>query len=342
MKSFTACLVTVTLLFLLPAKAAVLEVGLSGTGYAYPDIQQAYQAASSGDTILVHAGLYTMRYGTEYSLNTGYDYSIGGVPTVKKENIVIRAAGDGPAIMTGIIGLQGTAAGVGNITIDGLYVNPETVANKVGVQINPASNYMAGCTIRNVVVYGTHIQRGVYLRDTPQYQGQHLIEHCTFYNVDPNGSYKGLDDRIVGTKTAPMVPIMRSNISVGFDTSFYTWGGGPGETFAYSDAYNWITGAYVPSSYKGTGSVELDPLFYSLDPNDPYFLYLSNDSPSALKTGAHDGTYMGALPVLVLECGDWGYSEVDINRDCYVNLADLAIFVSKWLECTDLTNPECN
>ncbi|MFH1614999.1 MAG: PEP-CTERM sorting domain-containing protein [Planctomycetota bacterium] len=292
---FMLVLVIVVVLFAPMTKAAVIEVGLSG--YAYDNIQDAYHSASSGDEIVVHAGTYTKLWG-DYSLYTAYDWTAGGAPTVEKRDIVIRAAGDGPAIMKGVLGLSGLAVGVHNITIDGLYINPETVANKCGVQIHPSGFYMEGCTVRNVVVYGEALQRGVYFRNPPAEHGQHLVEHCTFINTTGVGGYKGLDDRMNGTKTADMVPIMRSNISVGFEHGFYSWYGGPGETFTYSDGYGNTVANYQPASYKGVGSVELDPVFYSLDPANPNFLYLSPGSPIAVQVGAHDGTYMGALPVI--------------------------------------------
>jgi hypothetical protein len=33
-----------------------------------------------------------------------------------------------------------------------------------------------------------------------------------------------------------------------------------------------------------------------------------------------------------LTCGDWGYLRSDLNRDCYVDLVDFAIFAQQWLE----------
>ncbi len=48
------------------------------------------------------------------------------------------------------------------------------------------------------------------------------------------------------------------------------------------------------------------------------------------------------LDVLVVEddlgCGDWGYVEMDFNRDCYVDATDLALFATQWMACTD---PSC-
>jgi hypothetical protein len=40
-------------------------------------------------------------------------------------------------------------------------------------------------------------------------------------------------------------------------------------------------------------------------------------------------------------CGDADhpYPAVDLNKDCLVDFADLALFLAHWLECTA---PECN
>ena len=39
---------------------------------------------------------------------------------------------------------------------------------------------------------------------------------------------------------------------------------------------------------------------------------------------------VGQLP----QCGDQGYLSADINRDCHVNLMDLAMMAQQWLACT--------
>ena len=41
------------------------------------------------------------------------------------------------------------------------------------------------------------------------------------------------------------------------------------------------------------------------------------------------------------DCGDWGYSEMDFNRDCYVNLADFAVFCDNWLVCSNPAGLDC-
>lgn len=48
--------------------------------------------------------------------------------------------------------------------------------------------------------------------------------------------------------------------------------------------------------------------------------------------------YKGSL---ALECGDWGYKPGDINKDCVVNLEDLACLAQNWLTCTTPEQEGC-
>jgi len=47
------------------------------------------------------------------------------------------------------------------------------------------------------------------------------------------------------------------------------------------------------------------------------------------------------IPAPILICGDWGYPPGDINKDCYVDLRDMAEVADSWLECTDPNNTDC-
>ena len=40
-------------------------------------------------------------------------------------------------------------------------------------------------------------------------------------------------------------------------------------------------------------------------------------------------------------CGST-FEPADLNQDCYVNLEDLALFISRFMECTDIADPDCN
>jgi hypothetical protein len=50
----------------------------------------------------------------------------------------------------------------------------------------------------------------------------------------------------------------------------------------------------------------------------------------------YDGISISSVEVDVIDneetCGDWGYLPTDLNRDCYVNFADFAIFAEQWLQ----------
>jgi hypothetical protein len=41
-------------------------------------------------------------------------------------------------------------------------------------------------------------------------------------------------------------------------------------------------------------------------------------------------------------CGAWGYSQADLDRNCRVNLEDLAIFTAEWMECSFPEQAECD
>jgi hypothetical protein len=41
------------------------------------------------------------------------------------------------------------------------------------------------------------------------------------------------------------------------------------------------------------------------------------------------------------QCGYWGYSPADLDKDCYVDINDLNIFVSQWLDCTIPGDESC-
>lgn len=42
-----------------------------------------------------------------------------------------------------------------------------------------------------------------------------------------------------------------------------------------------------------------------------------------------------------LACGDWGYLDADLDKDCYVNIKDIALLAQSWLACTDPLGTDC-
>ena len=60
-------------------------------------------------------------------------------------------------------------------------------------------------------------------------------------------------------------------------------------------------------------------------------------------TGDYSKAIIDDMVVTILEdeCGLWGYERMDFNRDCYVDIRDLAEFVSQWLSCTQPYETGC-
>ena len=36
------------------------------------------------------------------------------------------------------------------------------------------------------------------------------------------------------------------------------------------------------------------------------------------------------------------YEPVDLNQDCYIGIDDFILLIIDWMDCTDITNPDCN
>ena len=47
------------------------------------------------------------------------------------------------------------------------------------------------------------------------------------------------------------------------------------------------------------------------------------------------------VDILENECGAWGYNWADFDEDCDVDLADLQIMASAWLDCSNPYDPGC-
>jgi len=71
--------------------------------------------------------------------------------------------------------------------------------------------------------------------------------------------------------------------------------------------------------------------------SDVRTLYFASNRP-----GGWGGEDLWQVPIHVAPvCGDaeHPYPAFDLNKDCRVDLADLALFLAHWLECTA---PECD
>lgn len=307
-----------------PIKAATLHLGPSGSGHPYSTLQSAWNASQNNDEIIVHAGTYSAN-ASGYCLVTNSD-------NIARTNITIRAAGDGRATFLGTL-LFNTVAGqtCGNYIVEGLYINPLGTF-KTGIYVSPIS-LLSRCTFRYNVIYGDFTGGyGIYLYGLLANHGQHIFEHNTVYSINQTGS--GIYNRIEGTQDTLTAPVFNGNIVVNCDTGVKAWY--LGMKYNYGACFGSKTANFSSTQIKGIGLIEQDPIFESTDPVSINFLYLSQDTLAAILTGAHDGTYMGALPQvpLTLTCGDWGFFISDLNKDCQTNFQDLLLFSEHWLDCT--------
>ncbi|MFH1613738.1 MAG: hypothetical protein ABIG61_01460 [Planctomycetota bacterium] len=90
------------------------------------------------------------------------------------------------------------------------------------------------------------------------------------------------------------------------------------------------------------------PLNWSLDvPNGvSEFYVVFADNMGASDTSAvliYDSLDVNAAFTQDFACGEPGtlYFAGDLNRDCYIDINDVALFVEDWLSCTDPNDPEC-
>jgi len=91
------------------------------------------------------------------------------------------------------------------------------------------------------------------------------------------------------------------------------------------DSSNWETGVTVTIAAIDDSLIEVDP--------EPVTLAATTSSADS----AWDGLSVADVTVFVLEndCGAWGYLPLDLNKDCVINLGDLAMFASQFGMCTD-------
>ncbi len=305
MKALMMCMLV--LLIATVGESAILEVG---SGYAYSTPQAAWNASVSGDEIVIHSGVYNKSWG-DYVI-----YSNADGNDTPRTNITIRSAGDGRVTFNGGIYLNASSNGtMGNISIENLYINFSGINAGVYIRAdNPKE--MLGCTIRGNVIYSTSGGgQGIYFYGDG-INGEHVVEHNTIYGAGSSTGY-GIRELMSDANGGRTVPLIRDNIVVNTNKGFLSWYGG--NSIEYSDHWNNGTNStadnYGSSVYKSTGSIELDPIFASTNPDDSTFLMLSLNTPTEVLTGAHDGTYMGALPQVPEPCA---FGTLFVFALCYI------------------------
>ena len=250
------------------SQAALLEVG---PGKTYSTIQAAIDASQwnevaygdgTGDTIVVYEGIYTET-----------------VTIADKRYLNIMANPGDKVVLKGTFSLWNSSSATWTDwnTISGFYIDKTGTASGWAIQ----SQYARSNNFENLVIYGDNSGAGAaygYLL-----YGLNWIKNSTIYGIMTpyNGGYASgfhVKDTIVAFNGAGAA---NSNPGVVQYSNFYNNPDVPGWPANIGDT---------------TGSISADPLFYSVDPDSPYFLWLSMNSPSHL-TGS-DGANMGALPTI--------------------------------------------
>lgn len=245
--------------------AALLEVG---PGKTYSTIQAAIDASQweegTGDTIVVYGGTYTET-----------------VTITDKRYLTIMANPGDKVVLEGTFRLwnSSSATWTDNNTISGFYIDKTGAASGWAIQ----TQYARSNNFENLVIYGDNSGAGGaygYLL-----YGLNWIKNSTIYGVkNPySGGYASgfhVKDSIVAFNSAGAANASDKPGVVQY-SNFYNNPDVPGWPVNIADT---------------TGSISEEPLFYSVDPDSPYFLWLSTNSPSHL-TGS-DGSNMGALPTI--------------------------------------------
>jgi len=269
-----------------PADAATLEVG---SGKTYGTIQTAVDTADPNDQIVVYEGTYE-----EWVVVDAEDV---------EEYLTIKANTGDKVVVVGGFTLSGISTNIcqGNL-IEGFYVVP------VG-STACYSYYASHNTWRNMVVYGNSGQAafGGYLM-----YGSDLVDHCTIYDCGWAGSYgygsaANVSDTIVASNQSGWFNAGENAPAGPPYTGYYSytcWYNNPGSYYGQEDPYT------APLGDDETGNVYANPRFASVDPNNPYFLYLQLDTSPCVGT-ASDSTNIGAL-------GSTTYIDPDLPAELHV------------------------
>jgi len=295
-------LVTVLAMAVSVATADTLHVRLSPGAGEYSKVWDAWDDCNDGDTILVHAGRYTSRRKKNFIVHTNWTNT-----SPYHTGVTIKGAGDGRAILVGQMKLSATPTGNTSITFEDLYIDtsePGTSYNRSAFYLDADKGDLGEITVRNCVVYntGSYNDNGIIYLAGDQIMYQPTFENCTQVNLgNAYQTGKGIYDNYSGLYNSATVPIMKNLIIMNNDVGVrsYTRKDDPSVNVSYSMVGNSGSYNFWNDPQKGPNTIEdVAPKFYSADPNNPWFLYLSADTPNSILYGADDGGYMGALPMV--------------------------------------------
>ena len=312
----------------------VLVIGLAGSalaveqhvgpGQTYATIRQAYDAASAGDDIVIHAGTYggidiaeyasdgkdnvTFR-AAKYAWDDGQHYE----PVYITEHRMFLRENDGITfeglIFTGTVHSEGWYASSYNLYVnDGLW-DSETSSWTTGGSVD-------NLTVKNCIFHSTGRTAFYGYSRMNEANTGWLIENNTFYmsgeragirgyktflnatckdnlflystGIDPNGPFK----------TPPGTPIPASpGDGLGYGVELHdnmTWSLDYCAFYGNEEAPTKGTGLTM-----GPGTMTtVDPNFYETTLGNPWLMYLDESCSDAILHGASDGGYIGARPMI--------------------------------------------
>jgi hypothetical protein len=216
-----------------------------------------------------------------------------------------------------------------NVVIDNVVIaNTSGTAPEAGIDFEPNTDLegIENVVIRNSIIVGNFAQGIIWsMRDTdllPPVTGS--MENITIIGNGQAG-LEMVEGALPGwtVKDSLIVDNFGVGFDVGRDCNSQLFDCTPVFEIEHSALGGNLGGAVAGEARLGTGSItNQEPHFVaefvSTDLNHPYFMYLEPDTHAAITTGASDGSYMGARPVL------W---TGDMNGDELVTSADVPLYV---------------
>jgi hypothetical protein len=131
---------------------------------------------------------------------------------------------------------------------------------------------------------------------------------------------------LVNNNTDPSRPAQRNTLSL----------------IASDDVYNWrhvrtiIQDNSPMSWYESMLNVGFQYVVWDFDGDDMIFVSRTAYDGAANYHDSNKITFHRIENYMdfVAACGNWGYSQMDMNRDCVVDLLDFSLFFSDWMSCT--------
>lgn len=187
-----------------------------------------------------------------------------------------------------------------NLTIDNAVIrNTSGTAPQAGIDFEPNSSnqVLQNITVKNSII-DSNASNGIMFYTSGISQVQVEIQNVT---VTGNGA-SGVSMYQPLTGVTVKNSLFVSNGDYGVSGPPVTWDlilNGPPRTQITNSAF-WgnADGTLDGWVQMGSGSkTNVQPLFYSTDPNNPWYMYLDPSVAAAIKNGADNGGYMGARPI---------------------------------------------